>query len=150
MSLIRATARPLQASMFLYGGLGALRRPDRVAAAAEPVVRTLAGQVPVVPRDTVTAIRLNAGVQVVAALALATGRATRLSALALAATLVPVTWAGHRFWAAEDEAERARQRIHFFKNLSMLGGLLVTAADNGAGPTLAWRARHGLHRATGS
>ncbi|MDH6129029.1 DoxX family protein [Kitasatospora sp. GP82] len=105
------------------------------------MVHSLADRLPAVPADTATAIRLNAGVQVVAAVLLASGRLTRVSALALAVTLVPVTWAGHRFWEAEDEQERAQQRIHFLKNLSMLGGLLITAADTGSGPSLAWRAR---------
>ncbi|MFI8081578.1 DoxX family protein [Kitasatospora sp. NPDC086009] len=142
MSILRACARPMLASMFLYGGADALLNPARLEAAAEPVVDPLAERVPAVPRRPETAIRLNAGVQVVAGALLASGRLTRPAALALAATLVPVTLAGHRFWEVKDEEERARQRIHFLKNLSMCGGLLITAADSGAGPSLAWRARH--------
>ena len=46
------------------------------------------------------------------------------------------------FWEAEEEADRAQQRIHFLKNLSMLGGLLITAADTAGNPSLAWRTRH--------
>ncbi|WP_280719944.1 hypothetical protein [Kitasatospora sp. MAP5-34] len=64
-----------------------------------------------------------------------------MSALALAVTLVPVTWAGHASGRPRNEQERAQQRIHFLKNLSMFGGLLITAADTGSGPPLAWRAR---------
>ncbi|WP_371682352.1 DoxX family membrane protein [Kitasatospora sp. MMS16-BH015] len=128
--------------MFLHGGASALAGPERLEPAAAPVVRGLADRLPGVPRDTRTAIRLNGGVQVAAACLLATGHFARPAAAALAATLVPVTWAGHRFWEAEDEQERAQQRIHFLKNLSMLGGLLIAAADTGSGPSLAWRARH--------
>ena len=73
---------------------------------------------------------------------LALGRFPRLSALTLAATLVPTTAAGHRFWEAEEDADRAQQRIHFLKNLSMFGGLLITAADTAGNPSLAWRTRH--------
>jgi hypothetical protein len=73
------------------------------------------------------------------------GRFPRLSALALAATLVPTTLAGHRFWEAEDDAGRTQQQIHFLKNLSMLGGLLIAADDTGAAPSLLWRGRHAGH-----
>ena len=83
----------------------------------------------------------------VAGTLLALGRFPRLSALALAATLVPTTAAGHRFWEAEEDADRAQQRIHFLKNLSMFGGLLIAAADTSGQPSLAWRTRHGAQAA---
>jgi hypothetical protein len=37
------------------------------------------------------------------------------------------------------------QRIQFFKNVSMLGGLLLAALDTEGRPSLSWRA----HRAAG-
>ncbi len=80
--------------------------------------------------------------QVVGGVLLGLGRCPRLSALALAATLVPTTLAAHRFWEAEDPSDRAQQRIHFFKNMSMLGGLLIAADDTGSAPSLLWRGRH--------
>ena len=113
-----------------------------MAPRAESVVRPLAERIPAVPAKTEDAVRLNGAVQMVAGLLLALGRFPRLSALALAGTLVPTTAAGHRFWEAEEEADRAQQRIHFLKNLSMLGGLLITAADTAGNPSLAWRTRH--------
>jgi hypothetical protein len=61
---------------------------------------------------------------------------------------VPTTLAGHRFWEEEDETRRAQQRIHFFKNLSMLGGLMLAAVDTEGQPGLAWRAQHAAHHAT--
>ena len=85
---------------------------------------------------------INAGVHIAGGLALATGRAPRLSALALAATLVPTTVAGHRFWEESDPAAKAQQKTHFFKNVSMLGGLLLASVDTEGRPGLAWRARH--------
>jgi putative oxidoreductase len=92
-------------------------------------------------------VRLNGAVQMAAGTLLALGRFPRLSALALAATLVPTTAAGHRFWEAEEDADRTQQRIHFLKNLSMFGGLLITAADTSGQPSLAWRTRHGARAA---
>jgi len=59
----------------------------------------------------------------------------------LAATLVPTTAAGHRFWEEEDPAQRSNQRIHFFKNVSMLGGLIIAGVDTEGRPGVAWRAR---------
>ncbi|MGH7316915.1 MAG: hypothetical protein ACREJS_11700, partial [Candidatus Rokuibacteriota bacterium] len=63
--------------------------------------------------------------QTVAVALLATGKITRLAADILAATLVPSTAAGHRFWEEDDPAVRANQRVHFLKNVSMMGGLLL-------------------------
>jgi len=130
------------ASIFVVQGYDTFRRPERVAPRAEPVVRPLAERIPVVPARAEDAVRLNGAVQMVAGSLLALGRLPRLAALAIAGTLVPTTLAGHRFWEAGDAASRAQQRIHFLKNLSMLGGLLTAAADTAGKPSLAWRARH--------
>ncbi|CAL9366000.1 hypothetical protein GCM10010266_33580 [Streptomyces griseomycini] len=145
MSLLRVVGRPMLASMFLAGGLESVRNPREVAPAAEPVVRPLVDRVPVLPDSTEQAVRLSGAVQIAAGLLLAVGRMPRPAALALAATLVPTTLAGHRFWEEEDPGRRAQQRIHFLKNLSMLGGLLIAADDTGAAPSLLWRSRHAAH-----
>jgi putative oxidoreductase len=147
MTVVRALARPMMASIFVIQGFDTLRHPEKVAARAEPVVRPLADRFTAVPAKTEDAVRLNGAVQMVAGTLLALGRFPRLSALALAATLVPTTAAGHRFWEAEEDADRNQQRIHFLKNLSMFGGLLVAAADTGGRPSLAWRAQHGARTA---
>jgi Flp pilus assembly protein TadD len=57
-------------------------------------------------------------------------------ALALAGTLVPTTYVGHPFWAAPDAAAKQQQQVHFFKNLGLLGGLLLAAADTGGRESL--------------
>ncbi|MFF4142384.1 DoxX family protein [Streptomyces sp. NPDC001698] len=145
MSLLRVAGRPLLASMFVAGGMNSLCSPEAVATAAEPVVRPITERVAVLPDRTEQVVRLSGGVQVVAGVLLGLGRFPRLSAVALAATLVPTTLAGHRFWEAEDDAGRVQQRIHFLKNLSMLGGLLIAADDTGGAPSLLWRGRHTAH-----
>ncbi|MGK5496867.1 DoxX family protein [Streptomyces sp. URMC 125] len=142
MSPLRAIGRPLLASMFIAGGLDSIRNPEAVAPAAEPVVRPVADRIQALPDRTEQIVRLNGAVQVAAGVLLGLGRMPRLSALALAATLVPTTAAGHRFWETEDPSDRARQRVHFLKNLSMLGGLLIAADDTGGAPSLVWRGRH--------
>jgi putative oxidoreductase len=147
MLVLRAIARPMLASIFIVQGWDTFRHPDKVAPRAEPVVRRISGQVPAAPEDTEQAVRLNGAIQVAAGTLLALGRFPRLSALALAATLVPTTAAGHPFWETDDKQERAQQRIHFLKNLSMLGGLLIAAADTAGSPSLAWRTRNAARSA---
>ena len=100
-----------------------------------------------VQAKTEQAVRVNGAVQMAAGTLLALGRFPRLSALALAATLVPTTLAGHRFWEADEETDQAQQRIHFLKNLSMFGGLLIAAADTAGRPSVAWRTRHAARTA---
>jgi uncharacterized membrane protein YphA (DoxX/SURF4 family) len=130
------------ASIFVVQGYQTWRYPDRVAARAEPVVRPVTDRVSVLPDETEQVVRLNGAVQCVAGSMLAMGWFPRLSAAVLAGTLVPTTLAGHRYWENEDKQERAQQRIHFLKNLTMMGGLLIAAADTSGSPSLAWRSRH--------
>ena len=145
MTLVRLAARPLLASMFVAGGVDALRNSESRATAAKPVidrvVPMLQKRIPQLPDDPVTLVRINAVVQVGAALALATGRMPRVSSAVLAASLVPTTFAGHRFWEQEDPQAKAAQRTQFFKNCSMLGGLLLASVDTEGKPGVAWRAR---------
>ncbi|MBD0418512.1 DoxX family protein [Streptomyces sp. TRM S81-3] len=151
MSLLRVVGRPMLASMFVAGGLNCLRNPGELAPLAEPVVRPVADRVSALPDSTEQLVRLNGAVQVVGGVLLGLGRLPRLSALALAVTLVPTTLAGHRFWDAEGP-DRSQQTVHFLKNLSMLGGLLIAADDTGGAPSMLWRGRHaaqGLRRDAG-
>jgi uncharacterized membrane protein YphA (DoxX/SURF4 family) len=140
-------ARPMLASVFVVGGVSALRNAPKLeskaAAVAErllPLVKRVAPTVPV-PEDPVTLVRVNAAVRVTAGAALATGRAPRLSAAVLAATLVPSTVAGHRFWAETEPSRKEQDRRQFFTNVSLLGGLVIASVDTDGKPGLAWRAR---------
>ncbi|MXG91693.1 DoxX family membrane protein [Nocardioides flavescens] len=145
MPLSRLIARPLLAAGFVVGGVSALRSAPQHAEKAAPVadrVVPAAKQAGIpLPEDPLALVRLNAGVQIAAGLALATGRAPRISSLVLAASLVPTTIAGHPFWAASDPSERGAHLLHFAKNSSMLGGLLIAAGDTEGKPGVAWRAR---------
>jgi uncharacterized membrane protein YphA (DoxX/SURF4 family) len=147
MTVIRLIARPMLASMFVMGGIDSLVHASAKVPKAEKVteqVPSLAERIAPglpVPTDPATLVRVNGGVQVLAGLALATGRAPRLSALTLAATLVPTTYAGHPFWEEKDKQARSAQRIQFFKNLSMMGGMLLAGVDTEGKPGVAWRAR---------
>src|SRR4051794_4519534 len=145
MAISRLFARPMLASMFIVGGIDSVRNASTKAGAAEPVterlVPLLQRVVPQLPSDPATLVRLNGAAQVAAGIGLASGRLPRLSAAVLAATLVPTTAAGHRFWEKSDPSERAAQRIHFFKNVSMLGGLIIASGDTEGQPGILWRTR---------
>ena len=138
MDVVRSLARPMLAAMFVYGGLDALRHASGKAGRAEQVVEPLTDALGL-PGSTTTWVRVNGAVQVAGGAALAIGRLPRLAALALAGSLVPTTLAGHRFWEESDPAARNGQRIHFLKNVSMLGGLLLAADDTGGRPSIPWR-----------
>ena len=135
------------ATIFVAGGINALRNTEGHAAKAKkltdkvvPVARQAVPKAPI-PTDPATLVRINAGAQILAAAALATGRAPRLSATVLAASLVPTTLAGHAFWNETDPQAKNAQRLQFCKNTSVLGGLLLAAVDTEGKPGLAWRAR---------
>ena len=146
MTVTRVLARPLLAGMFVYGGMDALRHPEGKVLVAEDVAAPIAEALGL-PTDPVTLIRINGGVQVAGGLLLAVGKVPRVASFVLAASLVPTTYAGHRFWNEPDEAERARQRVQFLKNLSMLGGLMLAAVDTEGRPSVAWRARRMVRNA---
>jgi putative oxidoreductase len=145
MTVSRLIARPMLASIFIVGAATALKNSSVSAAKATPVtdkVVPLAKKAGIpLPEDPETLVRINAGVQIAAGLALATGRAPRLSAAVLAASLIPTTAAGHRFWEVEDPSQRTQQKLHFFKNLSVVGGLIIAAGDTDGKPGVAWRTR---------
>jgi uncharacterized membrane protein YphA (DoxX/SURF4 family) len=146
MPLTRRIARPLIAGMFVAGGIDALQNPEAKAERATPVTDKVSEPLGF-PSDPVTLVRLNGAVMVVGGLMFASGKLPRLSAVALAATLVPTTLAGHRFWEFQDAQLRAQQRIHFLKNMSMLGGLVLAATDTEGRPSLSWRAGQRARRA---
>jgi putative oxidoreductase len=141
MSISRRIARPLLASMFISGGLDAIQSPEGKVKAAEAVTEPLKARFPILPEDTATLIRLNGMVQVGAGSLLAVGKFRRLASWALVASVIPTTYAGHRFWEEVDDDVRAQQRIHFLKNLGLLGGLILAANDTEGAPSLGWKAR---------
>jgi uncharacterized membrane protein YphA (DoxX/SURF4 family) len=125
---LRPAARVLTGSTYLLLGFDALREPGARVEQAAGVLGAVRNWVPL-PADDELVVRGNAAVMVAAGAMLALGRAPRLSALALAGSLVPTTLAGHSYWQIEDPAARKVQRIQFHKNMAMLGGLLLAVLD---------------------
>ena len=152
MSLLRAIPRTMLASYFVAAGIKAIRDPESLVPAAEPLVDRVVPLVKeyapeqvagYVPENTVTLVRINGIAQLVGGAALATGKGRRLGALLLAGSLIPSTIAKHPFWTVQDPEERAQDRTHFLKNVSLLGGVLLASQDTEGKPSLAWRAQRG-------
>ena len=70
-------------------------------------------------------------IEVVAPLALIAGFGTRWAALVLAGFTVVATFVFHNFWAMPAD-QAMMQQLMFFKNIAVVGGLLILAA-HGAG-----------------
>jgi putative oxidoreductase len=147
MTLVRRLARPMLSSVFVVQGISTLRNPGPPAARAHPVLRRLSAMIPQLPQEPEQLVRLNAAVHVAAGSTLTLGIFPRLSAAALAASVVPTTFGGHRFWQEDDPAARKQQRIQFLKNIGLLGGLLLAAVDTEGRPSVAYRAEHASKRA---
>ena len=139
MTLVRRVARPMLAAMFVVGGLDQLKHPGTKADTARPLVEKLAPAIGL-PDDTELLVRASGAAMVGAGAMLALGRLPRLASTVLAATLVPTTVAAHSFWNEQDPKVRAQQKVQFFKNVSLLGGLLIAAVDTAGKPGLAYRA----------
>ena len=148
MTFLHGIARSFIAPMFLTGGMDAIKHPAAKAPAAAKVTPRLAAMG--FPDDPEKLVRVNGGIQFVAGSLLALGRVPRLASAALAASLVPTTLAGHRFWEESDPTKRTAQRTQFLKNLAMLGGLVLAATDTNGAPSLKWRAKRTARRASAS
>jgi putative oxidoreductase len=149
MKPVRTAARVMLSAIFVSSGIKVLLKPDSRAESASRVTDRVGPLIekldPRLPSDTRSLVRLKAGVDVAAGLLLATGHFTRPAAATLAATLVPTTLAGHPFWAVPKE-DRPAQQIQFMKNLGLLGGLLLAAADTEGRPGLRYRTTHAVDR----
>jgi putative oxidoreductase len=67
-------------------------------------------------------------VEILGGLSLLLGMKARLGATLLFLYLIPTTLIFHNFWGVESGPERMNQMLHFLKNLTIMGGLLVVAS----------------------
>ncbi len=125
-------------SIFVLDGVRALTSPETRAESARPLAEKarplLERTDPRLPTDPVTLVRVKGAADVLAGLALATGRFTRPAAAVLAAGLVAHTVSGS---GGRDEKLR---------DLGLLGGLLLAAADTEGRPGLRYRTSHAVER----
>lgn len=114
--------RSLMSGIFIASGIATMREPGehrtrQVADLGLPNPELL--------------VRLNGAAMLAGGIALAAGILPRAAATGLVMSLIPTTFAGHRFWEEEDEQAKAQQRAHFFKNLAVVGGLITYVAVSG-------------------
>jgi len=114
-------ARFLFSSIFIAAGFGHFSSKEIEMAA-------LAG----VPLASL-AVPLSGVMSLAGGISVLVGYRARLGALVLAAFLVPVTLAMHKFWGVADPMTAQIQMVMFMKNMSLLGGALLIA-HFGAGP----------------
>ncbi|BEL10678.1 hypothetical protein Q0Z83_088690 [Actinoplanes sichuanensis] len=126
------------ASIFVVDGIRTLARPDSRVEAVRPLTDRVTPLIeradPRLPTDPRTLVRIKAVTDVVAGLALATGRFTRPAAGVLAAGLVP-----HALTEKGD-------RDHLLRTLGLLGGLLLAAVDTQGRPGIQYRTSHAIDR----
>jgi uncharacterized membrane protein YphA (DoxX/SURF4 family) len=148
--LIRRIARPMLSAVFISRGVDALRSPKPAADAARPTLEGLSKLPdPVgtnVPSNAETVARVNAAVQIGGGLLLATGKLPRLASAALAFTVIPGSLGGHSFWSESDPQRKADERRAFLTDISLIGGLIIAAADTEGKPSLGWRGRRAAHK----
>lgn len=137
--IVRRIARPLLSSIFILGGINALRYASAHKDAAEPVIKKLAAPLGL-PEDSELLVRANGAAMVGGGVLVATGKAPRLGSLVLLGSIVPTTLT-HQWWTETDPEKKQGEQVQFFKNLSLLGGLLLAAADTEGKPGLTYRAR---------
>jgi putative oxidoreductase len=129
--VLRRLARPLLGLAFIDSGISALRDDGRRAERA----RSLGVQ------DPAQVTRAVAGVQIGAGTLLVLNRFPRLSALVLAATVLPDAVTGHAFWTEQDKLAKSNERSLFTRDLGLLGGALVAVADTGGRESVPHRAK---------
>jgi putative oxidoreductase len=71
---------------------------------------------------------ITIAIELAAGVALVIGWKARWAALALFLWLIPVTFLFHQFWGGIPAAEVQNQTNHFFKNVSIMGGMLMVFA----------------------
>ena len=119
MSMIRSAGHILLASIFVARGADSFLKPGgRVAMVANAGIPA--------PEQ---AVALNGAAMVVGGTALALGFAPKLAAIILLGTMIPTTLVGHAFWKEEEQAKFQNQLTQFYKNLGLIGGILLVIAE---------------------
>lgn len=140
-------------AIFVVSGARNLSNPDPIVTSAKRVTDRVTPLMertdPRLPTEPRALVQINAAVNLVGGLLLATGHLTRPAAAALAVNMVPTTVAGHPFWS-HTGPERLQHQTHLLKNLAMIGGLLLAAADTEGRPGLRYRTGHAVGRTRGS
>jgi putative oxidoreductase len=124
-SFLSLAGRIGMSAIFLIAGVGKIQNWSGTAAHMEA-----AG----IPAASLL-LPLTVVAEIGGGLALLVGWQTRWAALGLFLFLIPATLIFHHFWDLLDP-EQSMQRIHFLKNLAIMGGLLEFSAMGAGGFSL--------------
>src|ERR1700732_1209514 len=131
-NVVTLAGRILLSAIFIFAGIG------KVAAFSGTVGYARAVHMPMPS----VAIAVALLVELLGGLAILVGFQTRIAAWIVFLYLIPTTFVFHNFWALEGAAEMDNQ-AHFFKNVAIMGGLLILAANGAGGASVdASRARN--------
>lgn len=145
MSIVRRLARPLLATGYIAGGVEAFRNSSAAAEKLDPVLKQVEQVLPQVRPVTANRAQVAQGIaaaQVLAASALALSKLPRLSASVLLGTTAINTYVQYQSADASTKEAKSNRRNNVFKNLSLVGAVMIASVDTSGNPSLAWRASH--------
>ena len=130
-NVVSLAGRILMSAIFIFAGIG------KISAFAGTAGYAAAAHVPM-PQ---VAIAVALAIELLGGLAILVGFETRIVAWILFLYMIPISFFFHNFWAMEGAA-RMNNQIHFLKNVAIMGGLLILAANGPGGASVdASRAR---------
>ncbi len=145
MSIVRRLARPLLATGYVAGGVEAFRNSSAAAEKLDPVLKQVEQVLPQVRPVTANRAQVAQGIaaaQVLAASALALSKLPRLSASVLLGTTAINTYVQYQSADTSTKEAKSNRRNNVFKNLSLVGAVMIASVDTAGNPSLAWRASH--------
>ncbi|MCT1802647.1 DoxX family protein [Kocuria carniphila] len=145
MSIVRRLARPLLATGYVAGGVEAFRNSSAAAEKLDPVLKQVEQVLPQVRPVTANRAQVAQGIaaaQVLAASALALSKLPRLSASVLLGTTAINTYVQYQSSDTSTKEAKSNRRNNVFKNLSLVGAVMIASVDTSGNPSLAWRASH--------
>lgn len=143
--MLRKIARPIVASAYIADGVSTVKNAQQEVDTTATLIQRVRKMLPrqyrlAVPNNPVVLTQGIGAARIVAALALALGKAPRTSAAVLAAIEVPSLAGRNAFWEAQDPEVKRLRRSGFISDVALLGGLLIASADTAGKPGLKWRA----------
>lgn len=145
MSIVRRLARPLLATGYIAGGVEAFRDSSAAAEKLDPVLKQVEQMLPQVRPVTANRAQVAQGIaaaQVLAASALALSKLPRLSASVLLGTTAINGFVQYQSADTSTKEGTSQRRSNVFKNLSLIGAVMIASVDTAGNPSLAWRASH--------
>ena len=123
-NVVSLAGRILLSAIFIFSGIGKI--------AAFSMYTGYAGAHLPMPA---VAIGVAIAVEVLGGLAILSGFQTKLASWIIFLYLIPTSLVFHNFWTMDGMA-RMDNQAHFFKNVAIMGGLLILAANGPGGASI--------------